>query len=348
MASVNRILLLCLLSAVSAANEIKAAVRLEKDGADWVVSSPMADGNFLFRVPGDFRRAKAPAGEAVHLTTGDETAGARISLRIHRVGADKAAKGAPAAARGEKLLAMGAAGAGEPSWEGERDRSLATLEYREGSVDALRFALCLADGDRLYVLTLDCWPRDHALLDDLRAIAHGFSLLETKGLPPAPDKPASGKPEWIAHAYYRLNLMRPAGFATKKVDPAADKGIYLHLRRVDEQKNVCDIRVRVLLKKTVKQKTAARAQMRIDVFANKYPGAKVPRKPKRARWPGADEAYRFKLAGKTKTFVFTEEWRLIEHGNGRLYEIQMTMYGAAERAWKKDLRLFWKQLKITR
>ncbi|MEM7037647.1 MAG: hypothetical protein AAF570_11760 [Bacteroidota bacterium] len=167
-----------------------------------------------------------------------------------------------------------------------------------------------------------------------------------KGIPPAPDAPPATKAELIEHPYYRLSLIQPAGFSRRKVDPSSDKGIFVHLRARDDEKNICEIRVRVFLAKTVKQDTDERAQARVDSFAAKYKDAKVPKRPKRMRFRGAEEAYRLDLVGRGKGFILAEEWRMIRHTNGRLYEFQLSYYGAAQRVWRKQLREFWKQLKI--
>ena len=41
-----------------------------------------------------------------------------------------------------------------------------------------------------------------------------------------------------------------------------------------------------------------------------------------------------------------EERVFLEHENGRIYEIQVTTYAGALRAFKKQLKAFWKSIKI--
>ena len=305
----------------------------------------MSDGNFLFRLPGEFAEASPADGEVVRMTAGGDQNGARMALRILQIDRVRAARGAQVLGSAQ-ALGQGLDQAGAPSWEGDRERSLATIEGRVGDVTALRFVLCVPDGDRLYLLTLDTWPRDNARVEALRDTAIGFTLLDTKGIPPAPDAPPATKAELIEHAYYRLSVVQPAGFTRRKVDPSSDKGIFLHLRARDEEKNVCEIRVRVFLAKTIKQDTDARAQARLDSFAAKYKDSKLPRKPKRFRVRGAEEAFRLDLAGRGKGYVITEDWRVIRHTNGRLYEVQLSCYGAAAKVWRTQIRDFWKKLKI--
>jgi hypothetical protein len=98
----------------------------------------------------------------------------------------------------------------------------------------------------------------------------------------------------------------------------------------------------------MKQTPAFKAQKAIERFVTKYQSAKAPKKPRRTGFAGAKNAWRFKMVGKTKTSsVVEEEWRVIEHENGRIYEIQLTTYGGAAREFKKDIRAFWKKLKIS-
>ena len=63
---------------------------------------------------------------------------------------------------------------------------------------------------------------------------------------------------------------------------------------------------------------------------------------------GAKNAWKFKMVARTKAAgVIEEEWRVLEHENGRVYEIQLTTYGGAAREFRKDIRAFWKKLKIS-
>ena len=127
------------------------------------------------------------------------------------------------------------------------------------------------------------------------------------------------------------------------MDPERDKGIYLHLRREDDQKNRCDIRVRVFLAKAVKQGPEELAQMRIDEFRGRHESPKGPERPKRSA-PGA---FRWKQAGRAQGGVVVEEERwVLEHENGRMYEFEVLCYGAASRAFQKDIAAFWRSVKF--
>ncbi len=143
-------------------------------------------------------------------------------------------------------------------------------------------------------------------------------------------------------------MFKPAGFAQQEVDPDRDKGIYLHLRKEDQYRNRCDIRIRVHLLRAMKQAPLDKAQKAIERFVSKYASAKAPKKPRRTSLAGAKNAWKFKMVARTKASgVIEEEWRVLEHENGRVYEIQLTTYGGAAREFKKDIRAFWKKLKIS-
>ena len=266
----------------------------------------------------------------------------RIRLRLGQLNAGQARRGLDALVRSKE--AEYGRGYGKLEVSGEAERRLATTAGKEGA----RAVLVVVDGPRLYELFLDATPADGALAQGLERIAAGFTILDPKGAPAMLTAGDISKPATIDHEYYRLSVYKPAGFLQEEVDPDTDKGIFLHLRRVDQHKNRCDIFIRVHLARTMKQTPAFRAQQAIERFTRKYIAARAPKKPKRASWPGAKNAYKLTMVGKlAKTAsVVQEEWRVIEHENGRVYEIQMTTYGAAAREFKRDIKAFWKKLKI--
>jgi len=343
---------LILLSAAGADDEI--SVRSEDDAL--VVRSPISRANFLFRVAGGFEQTGAPEGYAVELTAPRKNGAggadwARIRLRVATVGAPPAPRTAGQWARAE-------AGAGlddpkaakkDAEFSGRGARVRARLSGTEGSRKLERVLVALRDGSRIYLLFLD--RRGDRYEAELEKVASGFTILDPKGVPAGEEAPPDAEalqPRTIEEDFYRLSVFKPEGFVRRTVVPAEDPGIVLHLRRYDDNRNLCDIRIRVWLKKTVKQSLEERARARIETFAGKYKDSKVPRRPRRTRWRGAEQALKAKLVGKQPRsgIVVTEEWRFIEHENDRVYEIQMTLAGDAERAWRKEIRKFWRRLRM--
>ena len=135
---------------------------------------------------------------------------------------------------------------------------------------------------------------------------------------------------------------------TLLLDPETDLGIWTHLRREDELRNTCDIRIRVFLTRTLKKNLQDKGQERINAFESQHDSARVPKRPKRTRFPGAKEAYSLKMVGKLPRggMVVQEEWKLFEHDNGRTYEVQVTTYAGAQREFSKAIRAFWKSIRI--
>ncbi|MHC4973479.1 MAG: hypothetical protein ACYTG3_14215 [Planctomycetota bacterium] len=331
---------LVLLSVALAEDEI----RVERQDDAVIVRSPIAQGNFLFRAPPFFKEVEVEEAFAVHLSATRGKATAHIRLRLGQVTAGQARRGIDALVR-EKEAGYTAGGYGKLNVSGEGARRLAETAGKAGE---RRLVLVVVDGPRLYELFLDHAPPDTVLEGQLAAVATGFTILDPKGAPIAGAEPGDLKADTIEHEYYRLKVYKPAGFAQEEVDPERDKGIFLHLRKEDKYRNRCDIRIRVHLARTMKQTPAFKAQKAIERFVTKYQSAKAPKKPRRTGFAGAKNAWRFKMVGKTKTSsVVEEEWRVIEHENGRIYEIQLTTYGGAAREFKKDIRAFWKKLKIS-
>ena len=331
--------LLILLSVALAEDEI----RIERQDDAVIVRSPIAQGNFLFRVPPFFKEAEAEEPFAVHLGAKRDKTTAHVRLRLGQVTAGQARHGMDALVA-EKQAAY-VAGYGKPKVSGEGARRIVTTTGKAG----LRTVLVVVDGPRLYELFVDLSPADAVLARELEAVARGFTILDPKGAPVEGAPMGDLKAGTIEHDYYRLKVFKPDGFAQQDVDPGRDKGIYLHLRREDKYRNRCDIRIRVHLARTMKQSAGDKAEKARERFVTKYQSAKAPRKPQRTSFGGAKNAWKLKMVCKeTKTSsVVEEEWRIIEHENGRVYEIQLTTYGGAAREFKKDIKTFWRKLKIS-
>jgi hypothetical protein len=329
---------LILLSVALAEDEI----RVERQDDAVIVRSPIAQGNFLFRTPRFFRQQEAEEPFAVHLRAKQGGAVAHIRLRLGQVTAGQARQGIDALVKEKKSGYT--AGYGELTVSGEGARRLAKTTGEAG----LRLVLVVVDGPKLYELFLDVSPADATLGRDLEAVATGFTILDPKGAPIAGAASGDLKAGTIDHEYYRLKVFKPAGFAQQEVDPDRDQGIFLHLRKEDKYRNRCDIRIRVHLARAMKQMPASKAEKAIERFVTKYESAKAPKKPRRTSIAGAKNAWKFKMVGKEpkSSGVVQEEWRVIEHENGRVYEIQLTTYGGAAREFKKDIRAFWRKLKI--
>ena len=330
---------LILLSVALAEDEI----RVERQDDAVIVRSPIAQGNFLFRAPPFFKEVEAEEPFAVHLSAKQRKATAHIRLRLGQVTAGQARRGIDALVA-EKQDAY-AAGSGTPKISGEGGRRYMEIAGKAG----WRMVLVVVDGPRLYELFLDHAPTDAVLARQLSAVARGFTILDPKGAPAGGAPMGDLKAGTIEHDYYRLKVFKPAGFAQQEVDPDRDQGIYLHLRKEDQYRNRCDIRVRVHLARAMKQTPLDKAEKARERFVNKYQSAKAPKRPQRTTVGGAKNAWKLKMVGKeTKTSsVVEEEWRVIEHENGRVYEIQLTNYGGAAREFRKDIQAFWRKLKIS-
>lgn len=332
---------LILLSVALAGDEI----RIERQDDAVIVRSPIAQGNFLFRAPPFFEEQEAEEPFAVHLRAEKDKATAHIRLRLGQVTAGQARRGIDALVEEQRSGYTAGGGYGKVEVSGEGARRVATTAGKAGR----RTVLVVVDGPRLYELFLDVSPADAALAGTLREVADGFTILDPKGAPIAGAATGDLEAGTIEHAYYRLKVFKPAGFAQQEVDPDRDKGIYLHLRKEDQYRNRCDIRIRVHLARAMKQTPASKAQKAIERFVTKYQSAKAPKRPRRTGFAGAKNAWKFKMVGReTKSSsVVEEDWRVIEHENGRVYEIQLTTYGGAAREFRKDIRAFWKKLKIS-
>lgn len=274
----------------------------------------------------------------------DGPAKASIRLRLGELTATEARAGLDAFVTGhDEEYRAGLAGS--LGVTGGRGRRIAAI----GGKETLRIILVVFDGPRRYELFLEGAPGDSALAAQLAAVAEGFTILDPKGAPEGgPALAGDAKAAPLVHEYYRLKLLKPEGFLQQEVDPERDQGIYLHLRKEDDAKDRCDIFVRVFLAKALKEQADAKAQKRIDDFRQQHETPKGPDHPTRGRWPGATAAYRWKQLGRLAQggTVVEEEWLVIDHANGRVYEIEVACHGAASRAFKKDIEAFWHGIKI--
>jgi len=332
----RRILTVTLLvGAASAAVEVQVDRR--EDGV--IVRSAIDQGNFLFRLSPAWKQIAAEEPWLVALEAGEDGARATLRLRIVDLPAGDLAKDFPA------LAAAYAPDLAKAPMTGEGGRRV--LARAEG--DTAQAALLLRDGPRLYLLRQDSGPADNPFRAGFPALAEGFTILDPKGPPPSTAvDPAQLAAEKLQHDYYRISLLKPEGFQLLPVDPDADEGIWIWLRRTDEMKNLCEIKVRVHLARTVSKSLEELAQAKIDAFTNRFEDTRVPRHPKRTAWPAASEAFSIEMSGKTpqSDIVVQQEWRLIRHGNDRIYEIEVTTYAGAKREFAKELRAFWRSIRI--
>ena len=192
------------------------------------------------------------------------------------------------------------------------------------------------------------------------AVSPALALASNDGNAPvvlaqaAPDAkaPAEGeqKERVLTEPFYRLEVLKPLGFSAAEGDPNKDPGIWMEMRRVDEERSQCDIRIRTWLKKTLEAGESVDDFTRkaVERFEKNHIDTRVPKAPPRAPWPGAHAAYKLKLAGRTKNGITVQEdCRIVDHENGRIYEFQVTMYGGASRSFQKEIAAFWKKLEIT-
>lgn len=303
-----------------------------------IVRSPIEAANFLFRAPKDFAEQAPEEPFLVDLKSG----AARIRLRITSLGpSDPADPDRLAAAReADYRLGQGS----KPEVEGQGARRLVRARGGAGA----RTVLLVVDGARLYELFLD---GDEASAAALEEVARGFTILDPKGGPAAKAPTAEElKERVLEHDFYRLEVLKPAGFSAAEGDPNKDAGIWMEMRRIDEDRSQCDIRIRTWLKKALEggQSVEDFGRKAIARFEKDHIDTRVPKAPPRTGWPGAHVAYKLKLAGRTrKGITVQEDCRIVDHENGRIYEFQVTMYGGASRSFQKEIAAFWKKLRIT-
>ncbi|MFQ5843895.1 MAG: hypothetical protein ACE5JG_02800 [Planctomycetota bacterium] len=347
----------CLVAAAlaAAAGAQGQDITLDRDGEDLVVRSPASKWNFLFRLPAAFRPPEKPAEHClVHLEAareqGEASHRARVFLRLRKLTAEDARKGVDALAR--RKAAERPRGLLDVS---ERRVSGTGLRRRitcEGSYLGDRIAvtwLLVQDGSRLYELHLDQRPPGSVFDAALKKAAEGFTLLEPRQSAPREDAPLEEAQEarTVTHDYWRVTVLKPAGFVQESIDGQNDPGILFIFRRRDEHQNLCTIRVRARLRKVMKKSVSEKADLALERFRNRFVDVlRAPRKPPKTRWPGAKEAYRLQLVARENGLPFREDHRFVDHQNGRVYEFQVTTWAGADREFKKELRAFWKSVKI--
>ena len=339
--------LILFISAALAQDDLMAEedeILVERTDEAVIVRSSIAKLNFLFRLPTEFREAAVEKPWRMELRATRDAQMARIRLRVSDVTITETAQ-APGKLAMARDAEYRAGYRDELTIEGEDARCVA----KTGGAKGVRWVLLVRDGTRLYELFMETEPIESAFVAVFQDLADGFTILDPKGAPIAQQRtPEELKPAVIAHEYYRLKVYKPQGFTREGVDPDTDKGIFLHLRRMDEHKNMCDIKIRVYLSKTIRKSLAERAQIRgLNRFESRYDSARVPKSPRRAPFRGAKNSFRLQMAGKLRNgLVLQEDYRFVEHENDRTYEFQVTTYAGAKREFKKEIAAFWKKLKV--
>ncbi|MEM8883938.1 MAG: hypothetical protein AAGD14_07715 [Planctomycetota bacterium] len=314
---------LLLLPALLAADTIQ----VEPSADAVVVRSPLAEGNFLMRLPPGFARSEAKEPWNAILVKDKTT----LRLRISQVGSDQSELGAGELARSR---------AGKLKLEGEGGA-------RRIGTGPGELALFVRDGKRLYEIRVT-GPDDE--IKPLRAALENFTLLDPKGAPePAPTDPAALKPVTLEHTFYKIRVLKPSGFAERPPDVDGDPGIWKHLRRIGEHGNRVEIFIRSHLSVKFPKSAEDLSIERMQRFQNRYKDVRSPKKAKSWKPRGAKEGRQVQMSARApKTGqIVRADYRYVEHKNGRTYEIEMIMWGNTARAWKKDIRAFWKSLKIS-
>ncbi|MHC4932729.1 MAG: hypothetical protein ACYTGV_11130 [Planctomycetota bacterium] len=320
-------------------------IHVERSEDAVIVRSPADQANFLFRAPASFKENEAQAPFLLDLAA-EGAAGerARIRLRITTVVEADSLKNPEELARAREAEYRKGFG-GKLEFSGAGVRRLARCAGAGGA----RSVLLVRDGDRLYELFLEESPAGSSFAPALDELASGFTILAPKGAPAEVRlTPEELKAKVLVHEYYRLQVLKPDGFTQEEVDPDKEKGIWLHLRKKDRYKNLCEIKIRVHLARMVQKTTEERAQAAIDRFARRFENARVPRRPKRTGWKEAKHAFKAEMTGRVEKsgLVVHQDYRIVDHANGRLYEFQITMWAGARREFRKQIAAFWKRLKI--
>jgi len=295
----------------------------------------MDEGNFLMRLPPGFAEGKAEAPWLVRLAKD----GATVRLRIDPVPADQLGLGA-----GE-LAAPRAAGL---TLEGEGGARRLGTGKGEGGAD--RIALYVRDGKRFYEVVADV-PADNAdLKKALRAALENFTLLNPQGAPePAPEDPDALKEKKLEHDFYKISVVKPRGFGERPPDVEGDRGIWTHLRRTDKDHNLCEIRIRSHLSLEFKKSVEELAAERLKQFGERYQDTRLPKRPKGWKVRGGKEGLQLQMSGRApKTGVIVRaDYRYVAHENGRTYEFEILMWNNASREYAKELKQFWRSLKLS-
>jgi hypothetical protein len=320
-------------------------IHVERSEDAVIVRSPSDQANFLFRAPPSFKDQAAQAPFLVDLTA-EGTSGdrARIRLRITTVAVADSLKN-PEELAGAREAEYREGFGGKLEFTGTGVRRVARCSGAGGA----RSVLLVRDGDRLYELFLEESPAGSSFAPALDELAIGFTILAPKGAPAEVRlTPEELKAKVIAHDYYRLEVLKPGGFSQEEVDPDQEQGIWLRLRRKDQYKNLCEIKIRVHLARTIQKTAEEKAQAAIDNFAKRFENARIPKRPKRTKWKDAKHAFKAEMTGKMEKsgLVVHQDYRIVDHANGRLYEFQVTMWAGAKREFRKQITTFWKRLKI--
>ncbi|MHC4940705.1 MAG: hypothetical protein ACYTHK_17330 [Planctomycetota bacterium] len=311
------------------------AIKVETSADAVVIRSPMKEGNFLMRLPAGFVEGEAESPWMVMVRTKD----AKVRLRIELLEADKLglAAGDLAKPRAAGLKLTGTGGA----------RRMGT---GPGETGYDRIALFVRDGKRFYEVVADVASGNAELKKALTESLDNFTLLNPQGAPePAPEDPAALKAQTLEHSFYKIRLLKPMGFAERPPDVDHDKGIWKHLRRLDKENNLCEIKIRSHLSVEFKKSVAALAMERMTRFEKRYNDVRLPKKPKSWRVKGGKEGRQVQMSGRARKsgVIVRADYRYVEHANGRTYEIEMILWGNANRAFKKEVKAFWKSLRIS-
>jgi len=301
-----------------------------------VIRSPMSEGNFLMRLPKGFTETAAEEPWQKQVTR----EGCAVRVRIEKITPDQESLGAA------QLAAPHAKKLGDLKLEGKGG---ARRIGKGGGKGKTRLALFVRDGKRFYQVVVDLDPADAATEKELLEALENFTLLDPKGAPEAaPENPETLKAQKLTHDFYKLTLVKPAGFGERPPDVDGDRGIWKHFRRIDKDNNTCEIRVRSHLAVSSKLKAEQLVAGAMKRFETKFNDVRMPKKPKTWRFRGSKEGYIAEMAGRVPKsgIIVHADYRVLLHENGRLYEFDVILFGNAKRAFKKELRAFWKSIKI--
>ena len=325
------------------------SISYDKDGDDLVVRSGVSEWNFLFRVPGDFDKSDPPKGFLLKLDADREGEGEmQVLLRVQKLSDEDVKAGLDVLVKRQVSgYKAGIAEAGEPSTSG---RGLNRRVEIIGANPSRRLAVVLTrDGNRLYELFLGQTPAGTALDAELTKIGDGFTILEPteQAAPPQHDAPteAEAKPRKVTHDYWRVTVLKPQGFTLENTE-GVEPNLVFWFRRKDPNGNLAYIRVRVRLAKATRPVLSTFADKALETFATKHDDARVPKKPRRYGFPGAKEGYRLKMLGMKRGVPVRVDHRFLDHQNGRMYEFEVITYAGADREWKKEIRSFWKSIRL--
>ena len=322
---------LLVLSFAAAADTIK----VESSADAVVIRSPMKEGNFLMRLPVGFTERKAEAPWQADLSKD----GARVRVRVEILSSDQLGLDVLALAkpRARQLELTGKGGA----------RRIGT---GKGDGETERIALFVRDGKRFYEIVVDVPKGQTERKKTLREALENFTLLNPQGAPePAPEDPEALKSRTLEHSFYKIRVLKPLGFGERPPDVDHDKGIWKHLRRTDKDNNLCEIHIRSHLSLQFKKGVEQLAEERMQRFANRYKDTRIPKKPKSWRIKGGKTGLQVQMSARAPKsgLIVRADYRYLEHGNGRTYEIEMIMWGNASRAFKKEIRAFWRSVRVS-